>query len=223
MKGVLFRLLARRALAGLAGAHLAGLVLLGLVTLVERGDPAQIPAIWAALAPVCALVGGAWTEARLRQQGGLLALAACGWSPRWSWLAVGLAGALTTLPATTLLTGGPQRLTRVDGGWWAEEASRPDVADGLLAAPAPERHPWRPLLGGTAAAAGAAAVGAAVGPLPWVLTVAGGTLVADVLARGATPEGRHPGAAAPALLLLLGLGLRAGALTRAGEPLSRYR
>jgi hypothetical protein len=198
-------LLARRVATGLLVAHAGGLLLLALALSVEAADEPfrrllmllaeRIPMLWARSAPALSLLGATLAVFRLRREGAVLGLGACGVSP---WIVVAIAGVLGGGVGAVAAAGEPAAAAAADGwvrgsgGWWHEGVAFPDVAGGVVGLPAkPTRSAGVDVAGGAAAGALGAALGLTGGPVGTLLTVAT-LLIGDGLCRGLADRSALP-------------------------------
>lgn len=223
----LWGLLARRVAGGQALAQLGGLGLGALVLAVEAADEppavllatlaARLPGLWVRLAPVLCLVGAAGALARMRREGGVLALGGLGVGPRALLVAAALAGATVGGVAAWVegweVPAAPREWVRGEGGWWRGGVAVPDVPGGEVGAPVSLARPrGADVAAGSAAAALGGALGLWGGPVG-ALVAAAVLLVAEFLARGLVERGAAPVVAGlvPAVLALVAAWLLARA------------
>lgn len=219
-------LLLRRVGAGMLVAHVGGAGLFALAVAVEAAEEpvprllatiaARVPEVWGRAAAVLSLLGAALAAFRLRRDGGVLGLGACGVAPAsviWVAALLGLLAGAAVLGTTGASEADPE-WARGRGGWWHEGVAWPDVPGGAVAPPrAVERAPAAALASGAAAAALGGGLGLYAGPFA-ALLLAASLLISEGLCRGLCERGALPDAAtllpaAGALLALAWLRARA--------------
>ena len=222
----LARLLAWRLAVGVATAQGCGAALLVLVLAVEAADEprvvgvvlARLPALWALAAPALSLLGATWAAFRLRSEGAVLALGACGIAPAALLLAGALAGAGAGAGMAAAegweLPPAPGEWVRGDGGWWRDGVATPDVA-GEPVGPARSAARVRVTDVVASGAGGALGVGLGLfaGPLGTVVAAAI-LVVVEAIGRGLWPAWGG--------LLTGGIALAGLALTWRGRTPRRY-